>query len=368
MDENERRPTDLSRRRFIQASLAGSVAAPLAAAGCQASARPASGSPPAEAAPASSGGPGPLPAETPPPVETVNGMPYRLLGKTGVKVSLLGVGGFNIASVSTVEDSIAIIRTALDEGVNFLDNAWEYHGGKSEEWMGRALEDGYRKKAFLMTKVCGRDGKAALSNLEDSLRRLRTDVIDLWQFHEINYDNDPEMVFAPEGAIHAAVKAREQGKVRFIGFTGHKSPHIHLKMLGQDFDWDSVQMPINVMDAHYRSFARAVLPVLVSRGIGAIAMKTAGGGAIVRSGKVTPAECLRYAMSLPVSTVVSGMDSVEMVRHNVGAAKSFKPFAPGEREDLLARVKDVAGDGRFERFKSTQDFDSRPHREQHGLL
>jgi len=205
---------------------------------------------------------------TPETVDNVNGMPYRLLGSTGAKVSLLGVGGYHIGVQASAEESIRIIRTAIDEGVNFLDNAWEYNQGRSEERMGLALADGYRKKAFVMTKVCGRDAKTAATNIDDSLRRLKTDVIDLLQFHEINYDNDPDLIFAKEGAIHAVLKAKEAGKIRFIGFTGHKSPHIHLKMLGKDYPWDTAQMPLNVMDAHYRSFAQQVVPVLVQRKIG----------------------------------------------------------------------------------------------------
>jgi uncharacterized protein len=295
------------------------------------------------------------------PVEKVNGMPYRLLGKTGAKVSLIGVGGYHIGTITSNEEAIAVIRTALDEGVNFLDNAWEYHRGNSEERMGRALKGGYRAKAFLMTKCCARDKKGAMENLEDSLRRLKTDVIDLWQFHEIDFDDHPDMIFAKDGAIHAAIKAKEQGKVRFIGFTGHKSPSIHLKMLRKDFPWDTVQMPINVMDAHYQSFARGVIPELVKRKIGVVAMKTAASGAIVRSTKITAAECLRYAMSLPVSVVISGMDNLEMARQNIATTKAFKPLTEDEINDLLARVRDVAADGHLERFKTSWDFDSGIH-------
>ncbi len=341
--------SEFSRRRFLRASLLGTIAAPIAGAGSGLLA-------------------GEAPAGPAPAAEVVNGMPYRPLGKTGARVSLLGVGGHNIGSIASTDDAIRVIRTALDEGINFLDNAWEYHQGKSEERMGLALADGYRAKAFLMTKVCGRDEKTAREHLEDSLRRLKTDVIDLWQFHEINYDNDPDLVFAREGAIHAALKAREQGKVRFIGFTGHKSPHIHRKMLERDFPWDAVQMPLNVLDAHYRSFAREVVPVLVERRIGIIGMKSAAAGAIIRGAGVAPADCLRYAFNLPVSVVVSGMDSVEMARQNIATAKAFKPLAGEELAALLDRVRGVAGDGRFERFKSTQDFDSRTHRAQHQLL
>ena len=234
--------------------------------------------------------------DTPPTVERRNGMPYRAFGRTGDNVSILGIGGYHIG-VPDEADGVRLIRTAIDSGVSFMDNAWEYHDGESERRMGRALRDGYREKTFLMTKGCARDAKGAMSQLEDSLRHLQTDVIDLWQFHECNYDNDPDLLFAVDGAIHAAVKAKEQGKIRFIGFTGHKSPHIHLKMLAQDFDWDALQMPLNLCDAHYRSFARQVLPVALERGIAVIAMKTQGGGAIPEKAPVTPLECLHYAMS-----------------------------------------------------------------------
>jgi len=297
------------------------------------------------------------------------------------------VGGYHIGKISTPQEAITVIRTALDEGVNFLDNAWEYHRGRSEELMGQALREGYREKAFLMTKICARDGKGAMENLEDSLRRLKTDVIDLWQFHEIGYDIEPDMVFANDGAIHAAIKAKEQGKIRFIGFTGHKSPQVHLKMLRQDFPWDAVQMPINIMDAYYQSFAREVLPILVQRKIGVVAMKSVAFGDIIRGEplhhlewmktslmeiapplmdylrgyKVSVAECLHYAMSLPISVVVSGMDNMEMARENIAIAKTFKPMTDEERSKLLARIRDVARSGRLERFKTTGMFDSGIH-------
>jgi predicted aldo/keto reductase-like oxidoreductase len=373
---------NLTRRNFLKAAIASTIMGPLAALdGC---------SPKNEySAPSAGQGLG----FAAPSVDVVNGMPYRLLGKTGAKVSLLGVGGFHIGKGSSPQEAIALIRTALDEGVNFLDNAWEYHSGQSEERMGKALREGYREKAFLMTKVCARDEKGAMENLEDSLRRLNTDVIDLWQFHEIDSDIDSDMIFAKDGAIHAAIKAREQGKVRFIGFTGHKSPRVHLKMLRQDFPWDAVQMPINIMDAHYRSFARQVLPILVQRKIGVVAMKTASFGDILRGGprhrlewmrtdlmkiapplgdilrgyKVSVAECLHFAMGLPVSVVVSGMDNLEMAKENIAIAKTFKPMTEGERSELLARVRDVARGGRLERFKSTHDFDSRIHMAQRHL-
>lgn len=373
------RKRKLTRRNFIKAAIAATIMSPLTVLdGC---------SPNSENSALSAvQGLG----FAPPSIDVVNGMPYRFLGKTGAKVSLLGVGGYHIGKISAPQDAISVIRTTLDEGVNFLDNAWGYNRGRSEELMGQALRGGYREKAFLMTKVCARDEKGSMENLEDSLRRLNTDVIDLWQFHEVNYDVDTDMIFAKDGAIHAAIKAKEQGKVRFIGFTGHKSPQAHLKMLRQDFPWDAVQMPINVMDAHYRSFAREVLPILVQRKTGVVAMKSVAFGDIMRGGpphhlerirtafmKIVPplgdilrgyrisvAECLHYAMSLPVSVVVSGIDNLEMARENIAIAKNFKPMTEGERSNLLARVRDVARSGRLERFKTTRIFDSKIHMDQ----
>jgi len=342
---------NVSRRRFLQAAAAG-AAVPIV--GCQVAQK---GAPADE-----------LPHGAPETVERRNGIPYRLFGKTGVKVSIIGVGGYHIGVQPSQEDSTRIIRRAIDEGVNFLDNAWEYNGGVSEVRMGNALEGGYRDKAFLMTKVCARDRNGAMEQLEESLKRFKTDHIDLWQFHECNYDNDPDWIFSKDGAIHAAVKAREQGKVRFIGFTGHKSPHIHLKMLAQDFPWDAAQMPLNVMDAHYRSFARQVLPVLVARGMGIVGMKSLGGnGSIPEKGGVTAEECFRYVWNLPIPVCLSGMDTEARLLENIGYARAWKPEPAASLAQILDKVKEVAGDGRFERFKSTQDFDSTPHRKQHNL-
>jgi predicted aldo/keto reductase-like oxidoreductase len=303
---------------------------------------------------------------TPDTVERRSGIPYRAFGKTGDKVSILGVGGFHIG-VPEESEGIAIVRTALDSGVSFLDNAWEYHDGESERRMGKALRDGYREKAFLMTKGCARDARGAMAQLEESLTRLGTDVIDLWQFHECNYDNDPDLLFAKDGAIHAAVKAKEQGKIRFIGFTGHKSPHIHLKMLAQGFDWDALQMPVNLCDAHYRSFTREVLPVALERRIAVIAMKTQGGGMIPEKAGVTPHECLRYSMSLNVPVCLSGMRSLGEVRQNIDFTRAFEPLTVEARSALLAKVEPFAGAGVLERFKSTQRYDSGYHQQQHGF-
>jgi aryl-alcohol dehydrogenase-like predicted oxidoreductase len=295
-------------------------------------------------------------------------IPKRPLGRTGVKVSMLGVGGYHIGIQKDPAESTRIMHAAIDAGVTFFDNAWEYNKGESEKRMGDAIHD-RRDKVFLMTKVCARDAKGAMENLEDSLRRLRTDHLDLWQFHEINYKDDPEMVFAKGGAIEAAVAAKKQGKVRFIGFTGHKSPDFHLKMLAQDFAWDAVQMPVNVLDAHYRSFQKNVLPVLAKRGIGIIAMKTMGGGGarMISDGVVTARDALRFVFNLPVSTVLSGMKSLDDLKQNVETARHFQPLDAQEVRTLLERTASAAADGRYELFKSSQGFDGRIHRQQHGV-
>jgi predicted aldo/keto reductase-like oxidoreductase len=296
-------------------------------------------------------------------------MAYRRFGRTGELVSILGVGGFHIGIQRDPQDSVSLIREAIDSGVNFLDNAWEYNDGASEERMGLALRDGYRDRAFVMTKVCGRDRATATSNLEDSLRRLGTDVIDLWMFHECNYARDPDLVFANGGAIHAALEARQMGKVRFIGFTGHKTADVHRRMIEQGFAWDAVLMPMNLADAHHDdSFTRHVVPLCQERDIGVIAMKSLGGtGEILSGAPVSVEECLRYSMSLAASVLICGMDSARKLRQNIAAAKAFVPFAPGQREELLARVAPHAPHGRLERFKSTIEYDSSIHRGQHGM-
>jgi predicted aldo/keto reductase-like oxidoreductase len=298
------------------------------------------------------------------------GIPVRQLGKTRENVSILGLGGYH-STVSSLSDreSHRLIQRAVDEGITFLDNAWDYHDGKGEERMGAALaEGGRRDKVFLMTKVCGRTKKDALSNLEDSLRRLQTDRIDLWQFHEICYDNDPDWIFADDGAIHAGLQAVQQGKVRFLGFTGHKDPSIHLKMLQRPFEWSTVQMPLNVMDAHFRSFQNAVLPVLQTREIAAIGMKSLGGnGSIVAKAGIPIEDALRYVLSLPISTLVSGIDSEKVLDQNLAIARGFKPLDDSERRSIEARTAKLAGDGRYELFKSSKVFDGTVHRKQHGF-
>src|SRR5690606_6567763 len=258
---------------------------------------------------------------------------------------------------------------AIDNGLTFFDNAWDYHNGGSEEIMGRALQEGgKRKQVFLMTKNCERDYEGSMRNLEDSLRRLRTDYVDLWQFHEMVYDNDPDWVF-DQGGIEAAIKAQEQGKVRYIGFTGHKDPRIHLKMINKPHPWDSAQMPINIMDAHFRSFQKEVVPVCLKNGIGVIGMKGMGGGTgmIIQNTDLTVSECLRYSLSQPVSSQVVGMTSMDELMANIELARNFTPMNEEEKNQLLARVEAVATDGRYELFKTTKAFDGSHHRRQHGF-
>jgi predicted aldo/keto reductase-like oxidoreductase len=299
------------------------------------------------------------------------GLPTRPLGKTGEKVSILCLGGWHIGAVKDQNEAIKIMHTALDEGLTFFDNAWDYHDGGSEEIMGKGLSmDGKRKQCFLMTKNCGRDAKEVKQHLEDSLRRLRTDHLDLVQFHEINYDNDPDWIIE-RGGLAEMLKAQKAGKVRFIGFTGHKDPRIHLAMLKRH-QWDTVQMPINVCDYFYRSFQRQVVPEANKRGVGVIGMKSLGGGGdhkgrLVAAHVCTAVEARRYALSQPIASLVCGIDSMEVLQQDLGVARHFKPYNEEELTELRQKVKAVAGDGRHERFKSTQLFDGPYHRKQHGL-
>ncbi len=297
------------------------------------------------------------------------GIPLRPLGKTGEWVTMIALGGHHSTRAKEERDSLKLIQHAVAEGITFLDNAWDYHDGMSEERMGKALQEGkIRDKVFLMTKCCGRTAKDAQTHLEDSLRRLRTDHLDLWQFHEICYDNDPDWIFAQGGAIEYALKAKEQGKIRYLGFTGHKDPQIHLKMLGKPYDWATVQMPLNVMDGSYRSFQHQVLPVLNQRGIGAIGMKSLGGdGKIVSQAKVPVDEALRYVFSLPISTLVSGIESEKILEQNLKIVREFTPMTAQEMAAVDAKVLYLAGDGRFELFKSSKKYDGPYHREQHGF-
>jgi len=292
-------------------------------------------------------------------------MPYRQLGKTGEKISLLGVGGFHIGTAEERE-AVRIVQEAIDNGVNFFDNAWEYNGGRSEEYLGKGLQ-GRREKAFVMTKHHGRDKKVAMAHLEDSLRRLRTDTIDLWMFHEVIYDADPDMIFAPGGGIEAAELARKQGKVRYIGFTGHKWPRVHLKMLAYGYPWDAVLMPMNILDGTYRSFEKWVLPVLVKRGIAPLAMKTRAGGSILRAGAATAEECWRYVAGLPVSTIVSGMESRDILQKNLALARESEPMNEKDREAIRQRTREVALQGTLELFKSSRRYDSAVGRRLHGV-
>lgn len=299
------------------------------------------------------------------------GVPVRPFGATDLEVSILGLGGHastNPRKMSEAE-SLRLIQRAVDEGITFMDNAWDYHDGVAEERMGKALGEGNRReKVFLMTKVCGRTAKDAASNLEDSLRRLRTDRIDLWQFHEIVYDNDPDWVFAKDGAIHTALKAVKAGKVRYIGFTGHKDPSIHLKMLSHDAPWSAVQMPLNVMDVHYRSFQKQVLPELLRRKIAPLGMKSLGGnGSIVKQAGVSVQDAIRYVLSLPITSLISGIDSEAVLDQNLKIVREFKPLTDEERGSIEAKTYALAGDGRFELFKSSKAYDGPVHRKQHGF-
>lgn len=296
-------------------------------------------------------------------------IPRRPLGRTGVQVSAIGLGGATLGQAKTYEEAERIVHEAIDQGITFMDNAWEYNNHKSEEWMGRALQ-GRRDQVFLMTKVCthGRDRTVAMQQLEESLRRLKTDHLDLWQIHEVVYYNDPELIFRANGAIEALDQAKREGKVRFVGFTGHKSPQIHLEMLSHNYPFDTVQLPLNCFDATFNSFEQQVLPELNRRGIGIIGMKSlSGNGEAVKKGIVTAQEALRYAMSLPVSTTVSGIDSLEVLRQNLAIARGFQPMAVAEMQALRARCAQYAADGRFELFKTSKKFDASEGRKQHGF-
>jgi aryl-alcohol dehydrogenase-like predicted oxidoreductase len=293
-------------------------------------------------------------------------VPRRPMGRTGLQVSSLGLGGYHLGSARDEKTAIEIVARAFDAGVNFFDNCWEYHGGQSERWLGAALK-GRRDRSIVMTKVCthGRSGDLAMRQLEDSLRRLQTDHLDVWQVHEVIYDDDPEEIFASDGVASALVRAKQQGKARFIGFTGHKDPALHLKMLSYDFPFDTIQMPLNCFDASFRSFEAKVLPVAMERGLAIFGMKSLGGGEMVAHGAITPAEGLRYAMSLPVSTTISGMDSLLVLEQNLAIAQQFQPFGPDEMQALRERCRSDAGDGRYELFKTTKKYDGAVGREQH---
>jgi aryl-alcohol dehydrogenase-like predicted oxidoreductase len=294
-------------------------------------------------------------------------LPRRALGRTGVEVSALALGGSHLAEAKSERESQRIVHEAIDAGLNFMDNAWEYHDGRSEEVMGRALV-GRRQQVFLMSKVCthGRDKKTAMRQLEQSLKRLKTDHLDLWQIHEVIHDNDPDLHFARGGVIEALEQAKREGKVRFVGFTGHKDPAIHLKMLSHDFPFDTVQMPLNCFDATFRSFEQQVLPELQRRGIAPLGMKSMGGeGDAIKRRVVTPTEALRYAMSLPVAATVSGIDSLKVLHQNLRIATNFEPMTADEMQALRTRCAHDAADGHFELYKTSKKFDGPPGRKQH---
>jgi uncharacterized protein len=296
-------------------------------------------------------------------------IPRRALGKTGEFISAIGLGGFHVGLVGTEREAIRIVHAAIEAGITFMDNAWEYHDGKSEDRMGKALA-GRRDQVFLMSKVCthGRDAKVAMRQLDESLRRLKTDYLDLWQVHEVAFYNDPERHFMKGGVIEALDRAKRQGKVRFVGFTGHKDPALHLRMLSYDYPFDSVQMPLNCFDATFRSFEQQVLPELHRRGIAPIGMKSMGGeGDMVKKKVVTAQEALSYAMSLPVATTVSGIDSMRVLRQNLAVARGFKPLPVRELQALRTRVVELAADGRFELYKTTSKHEAAVGRKQHGF-
>ena len=288
-------------------------------------------------------------------------MIYRQLGTTGETVSAIGLGGYHLGKQADANDSIKIIHTAIDHGITFMDNCWDYNDGLSEVRMGQALRNGYRDKVFLMSKMDGRTITEYNKQLEQSLGRLQTDTIDLVQFHEIIRMEDPDRIFADDGAIHAAIAARKAGKIRYIGFTGHKDPAIHLRMLAiakqHDFHFDTVQMPINVMDAHFRSFTKEVMPVALKQGIGVLAMKTFGDHFILNSNTVEPIEALHYGLTQPVSVVITGIDTPQILDQAIEAARTFKPMTESQVASLLARTATAANEGKFELFKTTNHFD-----------
>jgi predicted aldo/keto reductase-like oxidoreductase len=296
-------------------------------------------------------------------------IPRRPFGRTGEMISALGMGGYHLGLVGTERQAVSLVHEAIDAGITFFDNAWEYHQGKSEERLGKALAGGRRQQVFLMTKVCthGRDARTAMRQLEQSLRRLKTDHLDLWQVHEVVYAGDPERHFMKGGVIEALDRAREKGLVRFVGFTGHKDPALHLQMLSHGYPFDSVQMPLNCFDATFRSFEQQVLPELLRQGIAPIGMKSLGGeGQPAKKRVIKATDALRYAMSLPVAVTVSGIDSAKVLRQNLGVARGFRPMGALEMERMRARVAPLAVDGRFELYKTTARHDADVGRKQHG--
>ena len=296
------------------------------------------------------------------------GMLYRQLGTTGERVSAIGLGGAHIGQQPTPEESIRLVRSAIDGGITFLDNCWDYNGGLSEVRMGAALADGYRDRVFLMTKIDGRTKEAYNHQLEESLSRLHTPTIDLVQFHEVIRMEDPDRIFAKGGAMEAARNAREAGKIRYIGFTGHKDPAVHLRMLDvarkNNFHFDTAQMPINLMDPHFRSFLKQVVPVCTEQGVGVLAMKTFGDKFLLKSNTVDPVAALHFSLSQPVSVVITGIDKPEILTQALTAASTFQPLTPDQQQTLLARTATAAENGEFELFKTTPHFDGTAHNPQ----
>ena len=304
-----------------------------------------------------------------PPSNTHEPIPRRSFGKHPDRVSILALGGYHLGKTTTVTESTRIVHEAIDAGINFCDNAWEYHDGESERRMGRAIGD-RRDSVFLMTKVCthGRNARVAMRQLEESLRRLKTDHLDLWQIHECVYDNDPERHFARGGVIEALERARVQGKTRYVGFTGHKDPAIHLRMLSFDFPFDACQLPLNGFDARFRSFQMQVLPELARRQIAAIGMKSLGGdGRVIKRRAARVADAMRYAMSLPVCTTVSGIDSLKVLRQNLKIARDFSPMSARERKAYEASLAEWSADGRFELYKTTAEHEGDEGRREHAF-
>ena len=297
-------------------------------------------------------------------------IPRRKLGRHGELVSAIALGGYHVGKIGTEREAIRIVHAAIDAGITFLDNAWEYHDGKSEVRMGKAIRD-RRDRVFLMTKVCthGRDGKTAMRQLEQSLRRLRTDYLDLWQIHECIYYNDPERHFAKGGAVEALERARKDGKVRYVGFTGHKDPEIHMAMLSREYPFDTCQLPLNAFDASFsnRSFEQRVLPELSRQGIAPLGMKSLGAGQAVKKKAIAPEDALRYAMSLPVTTTISGIDSMRVLNQNLKVARGFTPMSDSRMAALRQRIADQAHDGRYELYKTTAQHDGPEGRKQHGF-
>ncbi len=296
-------------------------------------------------------------------------IPMRSFGKTDVKVSAIGVGGHHIGEFTAVEDATRLVHEAIDAGITFFDNCWEYFNGRTENWMGGALK-GKRNKVFLMTKVCthGRGADLAMNMLEESLRRLQTDHLDLWQVHGVTFDNDPELAYAKGGVLEALDKAKKQGKTRFVGFTGHKDPAIHLDMIKRGYPFDAVQMPLNILDGSFRSFEKLVLPELNKRGIAALGMKSMNGtAAAIKKGLIKAEDMLRYAMSLPVATTICGMDSLQILRQNLRVARGFKPLTDDQMKDLRDRHAKAAGDGSYELYKMSLRYDNPEARLPHGF-